>query len=323
VIAPLTALGSLLVAAVAAAAPFPSGTAGAICGAKTIPFQQGALASAKDFVWVACRDGHRLIRVDASNGARSRTVALSGFRPWAVASGFGALWAIDRDEGAVWKVNPASGRRTSRIRVPGLPAAIWAGAGFVWIGFENGGRIARITPKTGRVKLLQAGDGVSAFATDGRHVFVVSHRDNAITSVNVASGRSTRLAQELVPTASSATESVAYGAGSLWITGRGTDLLRVNPATGKIEATIDVGPAGLRVVAAGARVIAAAYTDEGARRGDPIVAALDVIDPTTNTIAASATASRTSYLSGLVVRGNTLWAADTVNGVLTRLPVPS
>src|ERR1041384_5812449 len=99
-LASFTALGSVIVAATVvatASSPFPAGTAAPICGAKTIPFQQGALATGKDSLWVACRDGRKLIRINGSNGTRSRTVSLPGFRPWAVASGFGALWAIDRD----------------------------------------------------------------------------------------------------------------------------------------------------------------------------------------------------------------------------------
>ena len=96
----------------------------------------------------------------------------------------------------------------------------------------------------------------------------------------------------------------------------------MSPATGKIETSIDLGPAGVGVVAAGNRIVAAAFTAEGARRGDPVAAALDAIDAGSNTIAASVAATRTAYLSGFVLRGNTLWVADTVNGTLTRLPVP-
>ena len=209
-VAPVTALGALAVAAVvatAASSPFPSGTATTICGARTIPFQQGALASGKDSLWVACRDGRKLLKINASNGTRSRTVSFPGFHPWAVASGFGALWTIDRDIAAVWRIDPATGRRARQIRLSGLPAAIWAGGGSVWIGFESGDQIARVTPKTSRVKLIRAGDGVSAFATDGTHVFAVSHRDNAITSVNVATGRPSRLASEIVPTSNAATRA--------------------------------------------------------------------------------------------------------------------
>ena len=103
------------------------------------------------------------------------------------------------------------------------------------------------------------------------------------------------------------------------MTGRGLDLLRVNPGTGAIEATIDVGPAGFEVLRTGAKLVVAAYTPRGATRGDPVVGALDIVDPKTNRIEASKPATRTSYLSGLTVRNGTAWAADTVLGRLTRV----
>ena len=235
-------------AAVAAAvpAPFAGGSATPICGSRSIPFQQQALASSGDSVWVACRDGARLVRVRAATGARVRTVRLGGFRPWAVTSGFGALWAIDRDLGELRRLDARTGRRRARIALPGLPVALWAGAGSVWVGFENGTRVARVDPRTRRVRLIAAGDGASGFATDGRSVFVTCHRDNVLTRIDLATNRSIVLVRGLTPPERTAAERIAFADGSLWVTGRGLDLLRVNPASGSFEATIDVGPGRLR-----------------------------------------------------------------------------
>lgn len=315
-------LAPLLAAATVAAAvpaPFAGGSATAICGSRSIPFQQQALASSGDSVWVACRDGARLVRVRAATGARVRTVRLGAFRPWAVAAGFGSLWTIDRDLGELRRLDPRTGRRRARVALPGLPVAVWAGAGSVWVGFESGTRVARVEPRTGRVRLIAAGDGASGFATDGRYVFVTCHRDNVLTRIDLATSRSATLVRGLTPTERTAAERIAFADGSLWITGRGLDLLRVSPRTGAIEATIDVGPAAFEVVRAGAKVVVAAYTQRGAARGDPVVGALDVVDPKTNRIEASKPATRTSYLSGLTVRNGTAWAADTVLGRLTRV----
>jgi streptogramin lyase len=314
----------LLAAAVAAAvpSPFAGGHATSVCGSRSIPFQQAALAAAGGAVWVACRDGGRLIRVRASNGARVRTVRLPGFRPWAVASGFGSLWAIDRDLGELRRLDPRTGRQQARLELPGLPVAVWAGAGSVWIGFESGTRIARVDPRTNSLRLLAAGDGASGFATDGRSVFVVGHRDNSLTRIDLASGRSTILGRGLTPVSTTATERVAYADGSLWVTGRGLDLLRLRPATGSIEARIEIGPAAFEVLRVGTKLLVAAYTERGAAHGDPIVGALETVDPETNRVEATRTTTRLSYLSGLVVRGGIAWAADTVLGRLTRVALP-
>src|SRR4051794_24259287 len=250
-------LAPFAAAAVAAAvpAPFAGGSATAICASRSIPFQQQALASSGDSVWVACRDGSRLVRVRAATGARVRTVRLGDFRPWAVTSGFGSLWAIDRDLGELRRLDPRTGRRRARIALPGLPVAVWAGAGSVWVGFESGTRVARVEPRTGRVRLIAAGDGASGFATDGRNVFVTCHRDNVLTRIDLATNRSATIVRGLTPTERTAAERIAFADGSLWVTGRGLDLLRVNPGTGSVEATIDVGPAAFEVVRAGAKLV--------------------------------------------------------------------
>jgi streptogramin lyase len=47
-----------------------------------------------------------------------------------------------------------------------------------------------------------------------------------------------------------APERIAMLAGSLWVTGRGTDLIRLDPETGVTQATIEIGAGGIDVVAA-------------------------------------------------------------------------
>ena len=287
-----------------------------ICGAKTIPYQQQALATTAKTTWVACRDARTLLRVEPSR----KTVKLGAFHPWALASGFGSLWAIDRDRAQLLKLNAATGARLRAIELPSAGASLWAGAGSVWVGYEGPG-FARVNPKTGKLTPYFDGDGVSAFATDGRSVFAVSHRDNAVTRVDLKTGASSTLVRGLTPESNSATEEALVAGGSLWITGRGLDLLRVDPASGKVTATVEIGAAGFGVASAGGRIVVPVYTDTGARRGDPVVDHFAAIDPASNAIVGTTPAA--GYLSGFAVRGSTILAADTVTGRLSRLPVPA
>ena len=48
--------------------------------------------------------------------------------------------------------------------------------------------------------------------------------------------------------------------------GRGLDLLRLEPSNGHVEATVEIGAAGIDLAAAGGRVVVAAATGAGARR---------------------------------------------------------
>jgi DNA-binding beta-propeller fold protein YncE len=312
-------LSALLVAA--APSPFPGAVVTPLCGAKAIPYQQQAVASTADGVWIACRSAGTVVRVSPATGRIVVSRRLAGFRPWAIAAGNGGLWTIDRDRAETWRLDPRTGARIARVPLPATPASLWVGAGSAWIGFDGTG-FARVPAKTRRVSTNYAGDGVSAFASDGKRVYAVSHRDNSISAVTLATGRVSTLARGLADTRTSATEQAVFAGGSLWLTGRGLDLLRVDPRSGKVRATVEVGPAGLALAAVGGKVLVASYTDDGARRGDPVVGAFAVVDPATGAVGPAAAATSSSYLSGLAVRNGKIFAADTVLGRLVRLSLP-
>ncbi|MGN6799550.1 MAG: hypothetical protein ACTHKS_15525 [Gaiellaceae bacterium] len=295
--------------------PFPHATATPICGAKTIPYQQSALASAGAGLWLACRDARRLVRLTAS-GATAKTVSLGAFRPWAVASGGGAVWVISRDVPQLLKLSPA-GRQLARIALDAAPASLWFGFGSAWVGFESFG-FERVDAKTGRTTTFSEGDGVSAFAGDGTSVYAVSHRDNAITRVSLAGGRSHRVVSGIVDVARGSTEAVAFMNGSLWLTGRGLDLLRVDPATGTVQTVTEIGPAGFAIAPSDGKLVVASYSRAGARRGDPVVGSFATVEPRAGKVIATLAATRPAYLSGLVVAGQTIYAADTVQGRFVR-----
>ena len=77
---------------------------------------------------------------------------------------------------------------------------------------------------------------------------------------------------------------MARAGDSLWITGRGLDLVRVDPVTGDERGTTEIGAAGIDVAAVAGRLAVISATATGARRGDPIVAAISWVDPATGTV---------------------------------------
>jgi len=303
------------------AAALPGSTASTVCGGPGIPYPQAALAATPASVWVACRNDAELQRLSPATGAVAATVPLPGMRPWALSAGYGSLWAIDREQPVLLRLDPTTGRLRRRIALPGLPVYVWAGGGAVWLGLESGTSVARVDPRSGRVRLVDAGDGASGFASDGRNVWVVSHRDSALTRV-APSGRSTRVATAITPPGTTAAERIAFAGGSLWITGRGLDLVRVDPRDGSVVSTTEIGPAGIEVLAAGSKLFVSAATPRGARRGDPILCALRTVDAGTAKVTASVTATGTTYANGLVVRGGDAWTVDTIRGRVERLRIP-
>jgi hypothetical protein len=309
-----------LLAAGALASPFPGGPSAPICGGERIPYPQAAVSKGTGGLWVACRHSGKLLLLDPRTGATLRRVKTRRLSPFSIAAGSMRVWVIDRDRSVLAGYDVRSGKQQARITLPGEPDVLWVGRGYIWVGFADRNRIARIDTAARHVKLIPAGDGVSAFTTDGKFVYVISHRDNALARINPRLGRSKTVRVGIVPSydssgpAAGATEHVAYLDGSLWITGRGLGLLRVRPSSGVVQGTIPIGPAGVDVIAAQGRVVALAATDTGAARGDPIVASVRTVDPGTNAVASTVPTHSTLYSGGLAAAAGHIWIADVVDG---------
>ena len=170
---------------VAALPPPPTlagATVSAVCRGGGIPYPQAAIAAGGGVTWVACRDRGTIVRIRTADGRVTRTIALRGLRPWSLAVAAGRVWVIAREEPLLAEVDPLRGRVTRRIPLSDLPDAVAATGGSIWIGYEHTGA-ARVDVLTRKVRPVTAGDGVSAFASDGESVWIVSHRDNRIHRV--------------------------------------------------------------------------------------------------------------------------------------------
>ena len=106
----------------------------------------------------------------------------------------------------------------------------------------------RVSPQTNHVVArIAVGDGPASMAFAGGTAWVVNHRDTTVHRIDLATNRSTLLTKlgHDVP------ERMVWAKGSLWITGRGTDLLKVSPADGSIQRTIEIGASGIDLALAG------------------------------------------------------------------------
>ena len=278
-----------------------------ICGKTSIPYPQHALAVSSGSVWAACRERGALVRLTPA-GKQVASIPL-GVRPWAVAAGGGALWVVDRDQALALRVDPRRNRVTRRVSLPSAPIDVWVGAGSVWLALDAQGAVGRL----GRtLAVISTGDGPSGFATDGRTVWIANHRDGTLSRIAPGAARATTISRP-------GAERLVYLADSLWATGRGLDLLRIDPQSGATQTTVEIGAAGIELAVAGGRVWAGAATEAGARRGDPRAAALVAVNPSTNTVVESHAATAPLMLNGLATDGRRLWVADLVHGALVGL----
>ena len=124
------------------------------------------------------------------------------------------------------------------------------------------------------------GDGAADLVFRGERVWVINHRDRGLVQIDAATNRPRRLTT--VP--GDAPERMAWAAGSLWVTGRGTDLLRLDPETGAVQATIEIGVGGIDVVAAAGALWVPARAAAADRRGFPTMTWLRRVDPATGKV---------------------------------------
>jgi virginiamycin B lyase len=296
--------------------PLPGATAVRVCGGAAIPYTQNGLALGFGSAWVVCTSQRHVQRI--TNGRVVASIRLP-IEPWAIAAGEGAVWALARDGTAVYRISPTTNRVTAHIDLGADGVYLWALAGAVWVADDADSTLIRLDPAALRVAArLPAGNGPSGLAFDGTYLWLVSHRENSLDRIDPATNAVTRVASQISPPDTSAAERVAALGGSLWITGRGLDLLRRSPA-GAPLGTVEVGPAAMDVVTDGSSLWAAAFTATGARRGDPVAGALLRVDATGAVLERVAT-TRRLFVDGLAVEDGVLWLYDGLAGLLVRLP---
>jgi hypothetical protein len=106
--------------------------------------------------------------------------------------------------------------------------------------------------------------------------------------------------------------------GKLWITGRGTDLHEVEPDSGRVLRTVEIGAGGIDVVASGGTLWVPSRSGEVDARGFPTMEALRRVDAGSGAVTSFA-ASGPLDVHGLVADGAGVWLADNTRGVLYRV----
>jgi sugar lactone lactonase YvrE len=293
----------------------PTAQAFQLCGGTGPPYPQYALSRDPESgaLWASCRQQARLHRISPASGETRAILRLTS-TPYSIAAGLGAVWSAERGR-VVSRIDPRTGRAATAVTGGGF-AYIWTAAGSVWAADDEASALLRYDPAGRRVvATIPTGNGTSALAEDAGRLWIVNHRDGMLQRIDPAANTSTALGR--LP--GDAPERMAYAEGSLWVTGRGTDLLRVDPANGAVQATIDVGPGAIDVAAAAHSIWVAVPTDEADRQGNPFLDRLLRVDPTTNAVMETLRPTGRIVVNGLASTGNALWIADTAGGRLYRI----
>ena len=309
---------AMAVLALVVAAPAPT-----LAGAKAIRSCAGAgpfwptqtLALSGGSAWVACKEEQRVLRVLLQSG-RSRSIPLAG-QPIAVLSAFGAVWALESG-GTISRIDARTARVTARVQTgASAPYNLWAGAGSLWSVDDSLGEVLRIDPALRKVtQRIAVGDGAADLVFRGERAWAINHRDRGLVLIETATNKARRL--RTVP--GDAPERMAWAAESLWVTGRGTDLLRLDPETGAVQATIEIGVGGIDVVAAAGALWVPARAAAADRRGLPTMAWLRRVDPATGEVTTLLRPPRRIDVHGLVPYRRGVLFADNTGGSLYAVP---
>jgi YVTN family beta-propeller protein len=291
----------------------PGAEASAICAGAGQFWPTETLAVDFGSPWVVCKDIGWLLRLQPETGFRLGGQNLTG-----VTSGFGSVWALDGSRtGTLHRIDPSTNALPARIEVgTSAPYNVWAGAGSMWVADGQGAEIVRIDPATNAVVAhIAVGDGPADLAFDGSDVYVIDHRDRTLFRVDAHTNTSHLVAT--IP--GDAPERMVWVNGHLWITGRGTDLLEVDPDNGAVLRTIEIGAGGIDVVADGDSIWVPSRNSEVDARGFPTMEALRRVDAKSGAVTSAVLASGPLDVHGLVATDGAVWLADNTHGVLYRV----
>lgn len=278
-------------------------------------FPSMTLALAGDSAWVACKTQRRVMRVRRSSGLR-RAIPIRGGELVAVVAGFGAVWSLDED-GMLSRIDPVRNRVRKQLPLGSeRPYNLWVGAGSLWSVDDASGEVLRIAPATLKVVArIPVGDGPSDLAFIGDTAWIVNHRDRALVRLETRTNRIVKLTTLPADTP----ERIAAFGGRLWITGRGTDLLEVDPADGRVVRVLEIGAGGIDVVAGAGSLWVPARAAGADRRGFPTLDSLRRVSAATGEVTTVARARGRVEVHGLVWRDGALWLADNTGGQLYRV----
>ncbi len=140
-------------------------------------------------------------------------------------------------------VDSKTRRIVGQVPIPGRPLLVAAGGGLVWVASDASRTISSIpTDKPAVTRVIAPNATPSALAADGNAVWVLDGNRRVLVKIDPTYGDVTRTIELPRGPPQPATNrtltslSVASGAGALWVTDGSTNLLRIDPETGRLRA---------------------------------------------------------------------------------------
>jgi DNA-binding SARP family transcriptional activator/DNA-binding beta-propeller fold protein YncE len=218
--------------------------------------------------------GNSLAAIDPDGNRIVAAVPVGG-TPTSVAVGAGAVWALNADDQTIARIDP----QTERVRTLGItrtPTDLAAGPGALWVA-----------------------SGVSSFGAD--QILALGADDLAVhTKAKLPAARHQG--------APGQPAQMAVGHGAVWAITGGEDLVRIDPGTGRLTATVSgvraraiaVDRNSVWVLTAGATAVVRVNARTARVRGQPL-------------------AIPAARLDAIAAGDGAVWAADAYDGLLWRI----
>jgi ABC-type transport system substrate-binding protein len=200
-------------------------------------------------------------------------------------------------------VDASSGRLVSRVRLPGRPDELTSDGRSTWVVLDDRRRVARVDVRTRTIAAsarLPFGAGGIAAGEGGLWVAEAFGPRVAL----VGDGGVQRTFR--LPRGAEHAGPLAVGSGSLWL-GRGPEVLRVDPASGRVRARVST-PVEVTVVRAAGDAVWAVSGQEGR---------IAKIDPATDSVVARNRIH--GWAADLAVGGGFAWLAVVPDDVIFKL----
>jgi YVTN family beta-propeller protein len=198
----------------------------------------------------------------------SRPVAGLSLRgvPAAIAAAGGSLWVADPDSARVSRVSLDSNSVVDRIPVAGQPAEVAVGGGSVWVANTVGGALVRIDPGTGTITQTVPLGGNVAAIAPGMRAIWVAEAGDQ-SLIRIDWKTGTATRTVSLPIRPSA---LAVGLGGIWVASHDAGTVtEIDPGTGTVLATVPVGQGPAAIAIGGGSVWVANNLDGTVSRIDP------------------------------------------------------
>ena len=123
------------------------------------------------------------------------------------------------------------------IRVDPEPCGIVSGAGSVWTHAYGGTRLDRINTRTRKVTRIRIGHGSYDVLFAAGSAWVTNNSDDTVSRVDPATNRVIATIR-----VEGGPAGLAFAAGRVWVgtNGGGTDIVRIDPASGRVSSYLDL-----------------------------------------------------------------------------------